>query len=94
MINTMKLSTLGLVLGITLISAAPVSAQGQRGGPPPEAFEACEGKSSGASCSVEGREETISGTCQADRKDSSKTLCVPEGGPPKGDKNGGPKEGR
>ena len=68
MINTMKLSTLGLVLGITLISA------------------------SGASCSVEGREETISGTCQADRKDSSKTLCVPEGGPPKGEKNSGPKD--
>lgn len=38
---------------------------GDRKGPPPEAFTACEGKSVGDTSSFEGRNgETLSGTCE------------------------------
>jgi hypothetical protein len=41
------------------------SSSGQRQGPPPEAFTACEGKSAGDSASFEGRNgDTVEGTCE------------------------------
>jgi len=41
-----------------------------RRGPPPEAFEACEGLSAGDSANFEGRNgDLISGTCENDRDD-------------------------
>lgn len=40
----------------------------QRRGPPPEAFTACEGKSSGDNAEFEGRNgESITGICEEDR---------------------------
>jgi hypothetical protein len=50
---------------------------GRPSGPPPEAFDACDGSDEGDSCSVELPDHTIDGTCRADRNDESTLVCVP-----------------
>ncbi len=56
----------------------------KRRGPPPEAIEACEGKSEGDQCSFEGgRGETVEGTCINPPRNND-LVCAPEGGPPGG----------
>jgi hypothetical protein len=55
--------------------------QGQGQQPPQEAIIACSGLSSGASCSVNTPNGSISGTCQTP-PNLSQLVCVPAGGPP------------
>ena len=56
---------------------------GGMGGPPPEALDACRGKSAGASCSFTGRRgEPLNGSCFSP-PDGAALACRPEGGPPK-----------
>ena len=51
--------------------------QGERRGPPPEAYTACEGKSAGATAEmVTPRGETLTGTCEAER--DGKLVLRPE----------------
>jgi hypothetical protein len=65
----------------TTASARPGGGEGRRG-PPPEAIEACEGKSANDPCSFTGRrDDTIEGTCFAP-PDIDQLACAPEGGPP------------
>ena len=55
--------------------------QGQRpgmGGPPPEATQACEGRSENAKCGFDAPHGAITGTCRNMRDGMA---CVPEGGP-------------
>ncbi len=55
---------------------------GGRRGPPPEAIQACEGKSADDACSFTGRnDETIDGVCFAP-PGVDELACAPEGGPP------------
>jgi hypothetical protein len=69
---------------LTSLSAALVAisslAHAQFGGPPPEAFTACEGHKVGDACShPTGHGPDMQGTCNS-RGD--KLQCIPEGGPP------------
>lgn len=72
------------LLGLTLGSAASLSfAQppGGRGGPPPEATEACANLSEGDACSFEGRRgETLEGECFMPPRGEEVLACKPEGG--------------
>ena len=65
----------------------PPGGQGGPGGhhgPPPEALQACQGKSQGATCSVETPDgQTLGGKCDRPPNDSSKPLaCRPDNMPP------------
>ena len=81
-------------LALAAIISSPISFaqdgddKGQRRGPPPEAFAACEGLSDGASCSVTTpRNETLQGSCAMPKGD--RLVCVPEGhkrGPKQGER--------
>ena len=64
--------------------------RGKRRGPPPEAIDVCEGLSEGDGCAFESpRGDNIEGTCEMTRSDI--IACVPEGGPPHGNRgSGGP----
>ena len=54
-----------------------------KGGPPPEALDACRGKSSGAACRFTGRRgEPLNGSCFSPPNGAA-PACRPEGGPPK-----------
>ncbi|GAB6042896.1 hypothetical protein [Endothiovibrio diazotrophicus] len=98
-----------LLLLLTALAAAPVlhaeppdappdGGRGPRGGPPPEAFGACEGKSAGDSAEfTDRRGETRQGTCE----ESPDGLVLrpaggagggPGGGPQSGDRRGPPPE--
>lgn len=61
---------------------------GMRGGPPPEALNACQGKQSGTSCQFISPHGTINGTCQTIQ---NQVACVPEGMGP-GRPQGGPQQ--
>lgn len=70
---------------LVLVSLVPVAswASGndgkgkQRNGPPPEAFEACEGKNAGDSVEFTGRRgETLTATCE---ERNGQLVAVPEG---------------
>jgi len=74
-----------IICFLVLVSLVPVAswASGndgkgkQRNGPPPEAFEVCEGKDVGDSVEFTGRRgETLTATCE-ERKDQ--LVAVPEG---------------
>ena len=61
-----------------------------QGGPPQEAFTACEGKSEGDTASFEASNgETITGTCRQDRNGDS-LLLIPDNAPQGGGQGGGP----
>jgi hypothetical protein len=47
--------------------------------PPEEAFEACEGLTEGAACTVQAPRRQVEGTCRPIHQD---LVCVPAGGPP------------
>ncbi|KAF0223121.1 MAG: hypothetical protein FD176_2092 [Rhodospirillaceae bacterium] len=69
---------LAAVMGVLILSAVPALAQ-PMGGPPPEAFTACDGKDSGAECSHPTPSgTTMTGTCQP-RGD--KMQCIPSRSP-------------
>lgn len=86
MLITKSRRELTIALLSMLVVAAPLSqAQpGNRGGhrgPPPEAIEACSGKSENDSCSFSGHRGTVEGTCITPPQEES-LACAPEGGPP------------
>ena len=77
--NKLILST--LLLGATLSFAnGPQNGQGPKGGTPPqEAITACEGQSSGDTCSMTTqRGDSLTGTCQ-NTPDDKYFVCMPEG---------------
>jgi hypothetical protein len=86
---------LGLGLGVMVLAGMRVAwAQGGSGhgpgGPPPEAFTACEGKAEGDQCSFERRDgSTVEGVCKKDRRDADKLVCAPNGPPPGGENGPG-----
>jgi len=81
--NTMIAILVLLLAGLATTASARPGDGGGRRGPPPEAIEACEGKSANDPCSFTGRrdDDTIEGTCFAP-PDIDQLACAPEGGPP------------
>jgi len=72
---------LALALGV-LTSSAFAQPPGGRGGPPPEAIEACSNLSEGDTCTFEGRRgDSLTGVCFAPPREEE-LACKPEGGPP------------
>jgi len=71
--------------GISMLSAAALSLALASGdappphGPPPEAFDACAGKTEGANPSVTFHDKTLDGTCLSPPKDAGETrlFCAP-----------------
>ena len=55
-------------------------AQGMMG-PPPEARQACSGKTQGSACRFQAPHGTISGTCGSPPMQTQTLLCMPSGGP-------------
>jgi hypothetical protein len=82
------LSTAVLLLTLTILLPPTSFASGQGRGPkgaPPEAIEACEGKSAGDSVEFTGRRgETLEASCQ---EKNGQLVAVPENAP----KGGGPR---
>lgn len=73
-------------LAATLCILGCVSQQASAAGegppqPPPQAFAACDGKSSGAACSVKFGERSIEGTCTS-HPSEQRLFCMPSGPPP------------
>ena len=54
---------------------------GRHHGPPPEAVEACNGKSEGTACTVSFDGKSLNGTCSNGPHRSDTIACRPEGGP-------------
>lgn len=75
----------GIILASVVLAGSVVTAQqgpgGGKRGAPPEALEACEGKSVEDACSMtlRDRNETVSGQCVA--TPDEKIACMPEGAP-------------
>jgi hypothetical protein len=66
-----------ITLAILTVSAS-FAQEGQKRQPPKEAISACEGKTSGSSCSVETpRGDTVEGTCK-NTPDKKYFACVPK----------------
>ena len=88
-------------LAFILIATAIPSAQAQHGrgsgggrggerqGPPPEAYDICEDKEYGESCSFDSPRGKVTGTC-GDPRGEEKLLCVPPRGARSGGAPGGP----
>ncbi len=57
----------------------------KRGGPPPEAIEACNNNAQGAVCSFQGRRGDVEGMCITLPKNQEQLVCKPEGHPPEGE---------
>jgi hypothetical protein len=87
MYNSTIQKNLAMVLVLaTCLSTLQASAQpeqgGRRGGPPPQAFEACAGQTEGDSCSMTGRQgEDLQGSCIVPPQGEGELVCAPEGGP-------------
>jgi len=72
------LCALTLLSSATFAAAQPSGERGQRRGPPPEAFEACETHNQDDVCHVSTSEGELTGTCRVDRRQKDKLLCVPD----------------
>ena len=88
--NTMKRMT--IVFAVLIICAANACAQGppsggkDHQGPPPEAYEACEGKSAGDTAQfVSPHGDTVCGTCV---QEGDRLVLRPDGGRRNGDESG------
>lgn len=70
-------------LSVAMIATATLAKPPGRGGPPPEAVEACVNLAEGDACSFEGRRgETLEGQCVLPPRGEEDVLaCLPEGGP-------------
>lgn len=67
-----------LVLSTSFYSAAQQpDPKRDRRGPPPEAFAACKSAAQNDACSLEMPSDTVTGTCQFDRRQQTVLLCVP-----------------
>jgi hypothetical protein len=82
----MKLTRIALLL-FSAATAFPIDnvrsaeADDRPHGPPAAAFDACAGRSSGDSCTVTFRDQTIVGTCKTIAQDD-RLICVPDQAPP------------
>ncbi|GAB6062488.1 hypothetical protein [Deferrisoma palaeochoriense] len=84
------LLTLVLGLGLSFLSA-PARARGGRPphGPPPEAFEACEGKGAGDAVEFRGgRGELVEAVC---REHDGRLVAVPKDAPERPERQGDPR---
>lgn len=56
---------------------------GRHHGPPPAAFDACNGKATGEACTVKFDDKQLDGKCAAPPPDAEdkRSFCAPEGGP-------------
>jgi len=73
---------------LMMTTSVSCAAPGSRGGPPPEAIEACAELSIGDSCSFTGRrDDTVEGSCGTPRNEET-LACQPAGGSPS--QHGGP----
>ncbi len=70
-----------IVTGLAIISNAQAQPSG-KGTPPPEAFTACNSKSTEENCTVKTPHGTINGTCKTPPRGKS-LICVPTHGHPK-----------
>ncbi len=70
------------ILGVSACAHAQPSGDGPpKRKPPPEAFEACEGKSKSDPCKVSTPHGELNGTCQMPKGD--KLVCAPKDKPPR-----------
>ena len=81
----MKVTRVRLILGaatccLTFGIASAAEPTDRRRGPPPAAFEACNGKASGDTCTVSFGDRTINGTCKPSPRDD-RLFCVPDHAP-------------
>lgn len=67
-------------LSIPLANAEPGGRDGQRGGPPQEAFDACVGKIEGDACSFSGDRGNAEGTCVVPPRGEEPLICAPDDG--------------
>ncbi|MGB5247486.1 MAG: hypothetical protein WBM54_12265 [Woeseia sp.] len=83
-------ATLILTTGMSMpaANANPGERDGRRGGPPPEAFEACTAKVEGDACSFTGRRGDAEGTCIVPPRGEESLVCAPAGGPPDSEPRG------
>ena len=83
----MKKVIIALTSLVLAFSATQAFASGQeRGKPPAEAFEACEGKSEGDTVSITSpKGDSVEATCKTMRGGDD-LVAMPAGGPPKGGK--------
>ena len=80
--NSARAILVGICLFTQVATAQPGGGSGERRGPPPEAYEACDDLAIGSSCEMTGRRgDTLQGTCMASREDEDTLVCAPEGGP-------------
>jgi len=84
----MKKIIIALTSVVITFSAMQVFAEDhQRGKPPAEAFEACEGKSEGDSVSITSPQgDSVEATCKKMRG-GDELIAMPAGGPPKKERN-------
>ncbi len=72
----------GIFLAQDPWGAGVLQAQAPRGGPPPEAFAACNGAGRGEACAMRTPRGRLEGTCLVP-PGQGRLACVPEGGPPR-----------
>jgi len=73
-----RISPISFALALLLYLAylpGEACAQGPGGGPPPEAFAACQGRTEGSNCRFDGMHGIVQGTCRIMRED--RMVCVP-----------------
>ena len=67
-----------LLSTVSFAAAQEPPSRGDRRGPPPEAYTACEALNQNDVCSVVTPRETLSGSCQIDRRKKSVLICIPD----------------
>lgn len=83
----MKINLIAVIGVISLLSMVSVACAQQppsngRGGPPPEALEACNDLAEGDACSFTGRrDELLEGLCVASPRASETLSCLPDDAP-------------
>lgn len=84
--DNIKQLGMGMLIGIslTLPMSSAMAKGGPQGGPPQEAFTACENLTEGTACSVSTPRGEMSGSCKGPREGEGALACVPEKGRSKG----------
>ena len=88
----LRISVVGIFAACFAFSAWAQSPGGGFG-PPPQASQACVGKSQGAACGFQTPRGELSGTCSSPPGGNT-LMCMPQGGPPPGPQQGGPQQQR
>ena len=77
-INFANIKKLGMGMLIGLSLSLPMSCSMAQGGPPQEAFTACENLSEGDACSASTPRGEMKGSCKAPPQGDGALACVPE----------------